>query len=223
MRSAIFAFSFLAGFLALGLSSQHAEAQCTHLGNVGACPVGVSIGSTSQQFINGGILWDSGQFSQGNQCCPANGGLGTATGLFDTNFGGPGAGPGSPFEGGPTGGLFLPTDHTGALPFVPDDELTPIQRRQVGENRDRILTQSATNLHDDPEFGLQVRNLAGELRKEELEEDRAADSDEQLEEIRLKFANEVYRQQQADAPDNGRQAEENDSIMDDIESFNVGL
>ena len=213
MRRLIFAFSFLAGLLVLGLSSQHAEAQCTHLGNVGACPVNVDNGATSQQVLTDGILWNTGQISSGNQCCPADGGLGAATGLFDTNFGGPGAGPGAPFENTSTGDRL-------------EIDLPALEAKAQQENRERrelreidlIMGEYTTGRSalDDPELRQEVAVLAAELQKPDRAAAQATDAQE-------RDSIDVLSAFQQPPADPASLAAENDSIMDEIESFNVGL
>lgn len=220
MRKLIVAFSFIAALVALGLSTQHAEAQCTHLGNVGACPVGVSNGATSQQFTNGGILWDTGQFSTSNQCCPADGGLGTATGLFDNNFGGPGAGPGAAFGGSPTPAPFSTENAPGALPFVPADGLTAAQETQVRQDTDRVLTQSISQLGDDPEFDTQINQIARDLISEDFGKLRAIEDEE---DFGASERRDLSTSSSMGEANQRRGAAGIGSVMDDVESFFVRL
>lgn len=220
MRRLIFAFSFLAGLFALGLSSQHAEAQCTHLGNVGACPVGVSNGATSQQVLTDGILWNTGQISSGSQCCPTDGGLGTATGLFDSNFGGPGAGPGTVPGGAPSGTPFSTGNTSGALPFVSPDDLTAAQETQVQRDSDRILTQSISQLGDDPEFDNQINRIARDLIEEDIDNLGTIEDEE---DFRASERRNRFTSSSMGETNQRRGAAGIGSVMDDVESFFVRL
>lgn len=114
-------FLLLAGVLFYGLETQQAEAGCTHLGTVGACPVGVSNGATSQQVLTDSIRWNTGQVSFGIQCCPADAGLNNPVNSFRTVFGGPAFGTGPQAvrfgEDGPLGvPLFENLFRTGPAP-----------------------------------------------------------------------------------------------------------
>lgn len=84
MRKILFLFTFFSVAGVIGPGTKEVAAQCTHLGGSGACPVGITNGSTSVSFnADGTINWDSGGIS--GPCCAAPGGTETGAGLLDLN------------------------------------------------------------------------------------------------------------------------------------------
>lgn len=60
----------LFGILFLGASTGWAQSACSHLGGPVACPPGIAPGSSSVNFIPGGILWSDGNTSLGTNLPP---------------------------------------------------------------------------------------------------------------------------------------------------------
>lgn len=84
MRKFLFLITVLAGAGFVGTSSKEAQAQCSHLGSPGTCPIGIADGSTSVSFnADGSINWNSGGVS--GPCCAPPSGTETGGGLLDLN------------------------------------------------------------------------------------------------------------------------------------------
>lgn len=109
MRIFLFLFTFFAGIGLVGPTAKEAAAQCTHLGALGACPVGIPNGSNSVSFnANGTINWSNGGIS--GPCCAQPSGTETGGGLLNLNN----ALGGNNFHFGPT----VTTPNPNADPFA---------------------------------------------------------------------------------------------------------
>ncbi|MFT5488739.1 MAG: LysM repeat protein [Paracoccaceae bacterium] len=84
MRKFLFLIAVMAGAGFVGTSTKEAQAQCSHLGSSGTCPVGIPNGSNSVTInADGTINWNSGGIS--GPCCAPPSGTETGAGLLNLN------------------------------------------------------------------------------------------------------------------------------------------